>query len=69
MPRANSCTVTGLDRYGKTIQFKLSGFHARVFQHEVDYLNGKFLTDRVKNLKPSRNLVNGKNIGRKRNDM
>ncbi len=50
VPRAKTCTVIGLDRYGKKVTFKLSGFHARVFQHEIDHLDGKFLIDRVKKL-------------------
>jgi peptide deformylase len=46
--RARACVVVGLDRYGKHIRFVLDGFHARVFQHEIDHLNGVFLIDRVK---------------------
>jgi peptide deformylase len=49
VPRAIQCVVVGLDRSGKPISFKLDyDFHARVFQHEIDHLNGKFFTDRMR---------------------
>ena len=48
VPRAVSCTVTGLDRDGQSVRYNLRGFHARVFQHEIDHLDGVFLTDRVR---------------------
>lgn len=49
VPRSISCTVTGLDRFGQPIKFKLKDFPARVFQHEIDHLDGIVLLDRVKN--------------------
>lgn len=49
VPRAKQCQVTGLDREGNKIEFNLKyDFHARIFQHEIDHLDGKFLIDRVK---------------------
>lgn len=49
VPRAKKCVVKGWDREGKPIEFKLNkDFHARVFQHEIDHLDGKFFVDRVK---------------------
>lgn len=49
VPRAKKCVVSGWDRTGKPIEFKLNkDFHARVFQHEIDHLDGVFLLDRVK---------------------
>ena len=48
VPRPKTCTVIGWDRVGKEVSFKLSyDFHARVFQHEIDHLNGVFFIDRV----------------------
>lgn len=48
VPRSNTCTVTGLDRNGKQIELTLTdSFHARVFQHEIDHLNGVFFLDHV----------------------
>ena len=50
VPRFVTCTVLGLDRFGKPITFTLDdAFHARVFQHEIDHLNGIMFVDRVKN--------------------
>jgi len=52
VPRFITCTVAGLDRSGKPISFKLDyAFHARVFQHEIDHLNGIMFVDRVKKTK------------------
>ncbi len=52
VPRFTSCKVVGLDRFGKPINFDLDyDFHARVFQHEIDHLNGIMFVDRVKNTK------------------
>ncbi len=52
VPRPKTCTVTGLNRNGKVVTYKLNyDFHARVFQHEIDHLNGILFIDRVKNKK------------------
>lgn len=48
VPRPASCVVTGWDRHGKPVRFDLEGFPARVFQHEIDHLDGVFLIDRVR---------------------
>lgn len=49
VPRHRSCIVTGLARNGSKVTFDLKyNFHARVFQHEIDHLNGIFLLDHVK---------------------
>lgn len=50
VPRSITCKVTGIDRQGKPVEFTLDDdFHARVFQHEIDHLNGVLFIDRVKN--------------------
>lgn len=52
VPRPISCTVTGLDRTGQPITFELTDdFHARVFQHEIDHLDGILFLDKVKKKK------------------
>lgn len=52
VPRAVRCTVVGLDREGKDVTFDLvDDFHARVFQHEIDHLDGVMFVDRVLNTK------------------
>ncbi len=40
-------TVRGLNRTGKPIKLKLSEWEARVFQHEIDHLNGVMYIDRI----------------------
>ncbi len=51
VPRPAACVVTGLDRHGNPVRYDLDyDFHARVFQHEIDHLDGKFFIDRVKRL-------------------
>ncbi len=49
VPRAKWCKVEGLNRDGMPVSYNLQNdFHARVFQHEIDHLNGKFFIDKVK---------------------
>lgn len=52
VPRSVSCTVTGWDRTGEEVSYALTNdFHARVFQHEIEHLDGIFFIDRVKDTK------------------
>lgn len=39
--------VRGLNRHGKPIKVKAEGWLARIFQHEIDHLNGVLFTDRA----------------------
>jgi peptide deformylase len=43
--RFEKVTVKGLDRDGHEITIKAEGFLARVFQHEIDHLDGTLFTD------------------------
>ncbi len=43
--------VSGFDKNGKPTKVKAWGLLARVFQHEVDHLNGRLFTDRTKKLR------------------
>lgn len=45
VPRATEITVEYQDRYGAPHTLEASGFFARVFQHEIDHLNGILFTD------------------------
>ncbi len=45
--RAETITVTYLDRHGQPQQQEFSGFVARIIQHEYDHLIGKVFLDRV----------------------
>lgn len=44
-PRAEKAVLKGQDKNGKPIKIKAWGLLARVFQHEVDHLNGKLFID------------------------
>ena len=37
--------VKGLNRHGKPMKVKAKGWLARIFQHEIDHLNGVLFTD------------------------
>ncbi len=45
--RDRSIEVTYLTRHGEFVQQELTGFVARIFQHELDHLNGILFPDRV----------------------
>ena len=45
--RHEKIVVKGLNRYGKPVKIKLSGWLARIFQHEIDHLDGILYTDRA----------------------
>jgi len=46
--RHASIQVKGLNRHGKPMKIKAEGWLARIFQHEIDHLNGVLFTDRAK---------------------
>ena len=39
--------VKGLNRHGKPMKVKVEGWLARIFQHEIDHLNGILFPDRA----------------------
>lgn len=43
-------TLAGYDQKGRKIKLKAWGMLARVFQHEVDHLDGKLFIDRTKKI-------------------
>jgi len=45
--RAHAVTVKGKNRHGQPMTVKARGWLARIFQHEVDHLNGVLFTDRA----------------------
>lgn len=45
--RHESIRVYAQNRYGKPIKLQLSGWPARIFQHEIDHLNGTLFIDRL----------------------
>lgn len=51
VPRADKIWLEGFDANGKKMKIKAWGFLARVFQHEVDHLNGVLFVDTCKELR------------------
>ena len=45
--RPVEAVVKGLNRRGKPVRIKAQGWLARVFQHEIDHLDGVLFTDRA----------------------
>ncbi len=48
--RARVVTVQGQDPDGKRIKIRAQGWLARIFQHEIDHINGMLYTDRAENI-------------------
>lgn len=48
--RTRSITIDSVDRYGKPQRIKAEGWLARVFQHEIDHLDGKLYIDIAKDV-------------------
>ncbi len=48
--RFEKIQVKGLNRYGKPQKLKVHGWMARIFQHEIDHLNGVLFTDLAERL-------------------
>lgn len=52
--RHESLQVRALNRHGQPVKHKVSGWMARIFQHEIDHLNGVLFTDHATRVwKPS----------------
>lgn len=47
VPRSNSIAYTGFDENGVQVHREVSGFHARLIQHEIDHLDGILFPMRV----------------------
>lgn len=45
--RASEVTIKGLNRRGQPVKIKARGWLARIFQHEVDHLDGVLFVDRA----------------------
>ena len=50
VPRFARLHYTGFDQFGQTIDRLVSGFHARVVQHECDHLDGILYPMRIQDL-------------------
>lgn len=51
VPRAREIAIVGLDRRGQRIEIKADGVAARLFQHEMDHLDGALFLDRMSSLR------------------
>ncbi len=51
--RFAAITVKGLNRHGRPMTVKAKGWLARIFQHEIDHLDGILFVDRAKKLWPA----------------
>lgn len=49
--RPEKIAITGQDKNGKPVKIKAWGLLARVFQHEIDHLNGILFIDKAKEIK------------------
>ena len=47
VPRAERITVTGIDENGDQVKINAEDYLARVFQHEIDHLEGMMFIDRA----------------------
>jgi peptide deformylase len=47
VPRFETVTVKAIGMDNKPVRIKASGYLARIFQHEIDHLDGILFTDRV----------------------
>lgn len=45
--RYSMVQVKGLNRHGQPMKVKVEGWLARIFQHEIDHINGVVFTDRA----------------------
>lgn len=47
VPRSSKIKISAYDRQGNFVEEELSGFTARIFQHEVDHLHGVRFPDQI----------------------
>lgn len=48
--RAKEITITAFDEHGKKVTRNATGLFARLFQHEIDHLNGRLFVDHATDL-------------------
>jgi peptide deformylase len=51
VPRYSRIRYGGFDLAGERVERQVSGFHARVLQHECDHLDGILYTERMKDMR------------------
>ncbi len=56
--RSTSIIVKGQNKHGQNVKYKLDGWVARIFQHEIDHLEGVLFTDLAESIwKPDADYV------------
>lgn len=56
--RSTAIVVKGQNRNGQNVKYKLDGWVARIFQHEIDHLEGVLFTDLAEEIwQPSEDYV------------
>jgi peptide deformylase len=45
--RRATIVIKGFDRHGAPVRYRLSGYTARIFQHEIDHLDGVLFIDHI----------------------
>jgi len=51
VPRYDKVRIRAMNEAGQMVRIKADGFLARVFQHEIDHINGKMFVDHLKDNK------------------
>ena len=51
VPRFEEIRYQGFDQYGQPIEREVTGFHARVVQHECDHLDGILYPQRIEDMR------------------
>ncbi|MCP5470439.1 MAG: peptide deformylase [Chlamydiales bacterium] len=49
VPRSKQIRLEAYNRFGEMVELEAEGYNARIFQHEVDHLNGLRFPDRMTN--------------------
>ena len=57
--RSVSATIKGQNRRGQPVKIKAKGWLARIFQHEIDHLNGVLFVDKAIRLMQQSDLAEG----------
>lgn len=60
--RSEATIVKGFNRRGQPIKIKAKGWLARIFQHEVDHLNGVLFIDKATRVWQQKDEVEEKNV-------
>lgn len=55
--RSNSITIKAMNRYGEPIKIDAKDFLARIYQHEIDHLNGILYIDKAIDLYRNSDLL------------